>query len=241
MTNGGRARSTFRLASVAAGCLALLLAGCSDGQLETFEIVGAGGDQGGPGVAGASASAGSADQSNGGTGGSALVSPFVLDDFEDGDTVSFIPGGVWYLQPDATCAPLYGCELVTDRPGSRRAMRARGGGCTIWGALLGLDLGVTPDQFDASSFQELRFWARASPGSEMELSVHLLDPLHFSTRIELTSDFREYRLPFDGFIFDDEGAPQVFDPSVLTHLQFFVLSSEDFDFWLDDVAFERSP
>jgi hypothetical protein len=168
------------------------------------------------------------------------MSPFVLDDFEDGDTESLsIVEGYWYFQPDTTCTGVFGVEIVTARPGNTHAIRARGGGCSAWGALLGLDLGGAGDAFDASSFGALRLWSRAEVGSFSTISVSLLDPLHFDTTIDLTTDWSDYVLPLDGFSFNDEGGVQPFDRDALTHLQFFVFSDTSFDFWLDDVAFVR--
>jgi len=166
------------------------------------------------------------------------ASPFLLDDFEDGDTQSLIPEGYWYFQPDGTCSGSFGIEVTSGSSGSTHAIRVRGGGCTDWGALLGLDLGGTGQTFDASSFDALRFWARAEPGSDSELSVSLLDPVHFDTPITLADEWREFVLPLDDFVFNDTGeTPLRFDRNALTHLQFFVFSALPIDFWLDDVAF----
>ena len=208
------------------------LGACTDGRLDVFQ----------PSLdSGASGAGGFAGQPTGGSGGGAPASPFVLDDFEDGDTQSFIRDGFWYLKPDDTCTGSFGIELVTDRPGSGRAIRARGGGCMSWGALLGLDLGGTDTPFDGSSFGLLRFWARAEPETVAELTVSLLDPLHFNAPIDMTSSWREYALALDGFAFEDQGPARPLDSSALTHLQFFVFSSESFDFWLDDLTLESSP
>jgi hypothetical protein len=176
-----------------------------------------------------------------GTGG-LLASPFVLDDFEDGNTESLnIPEGYWYFEPDPTCGGSFVIETTTGHADATHAIRTRGGGCTAWGALVGLDLGGSSDtdSFDASSFDALGLWARAEPGSVTELNVSLLELQHFDTVIELGTEWQEFVLPLDGFEFNDQGTEQPYDVSGLTHLQFFVFSSENFDFWLDDIAFVR--
>jgi hypothetical protein len=176
-----------------------------------------------------------------GTGGP-LASPFVLDDFEDGNTESLnISDGYWYFEPDQTCSGSFPVETTAGHAGTTHALRTRGGGCTAWGALVGLDLGGSSDtdSFDASSFDALRLWARAEPGSVTELSVSLLDPQHFDTVVEVSTEWQELVLPLDGFAFNDQGSERPHDASRFTHLQFFVFSPDDFDFWLDDIAFVR--
>lgn len=169
-------------------------------------------------------------------------SPFVLDDFEDGDTQSLnIPEGYWYFRPDETCSSgSFVIEATPERVENTHAIRARGGGCTAWGALLGLDLGGSGETFDASSFDALRLWARAEAGTVSTLSVSLLDPEHFDFIVEVSADWQELTLPLDDFAYNDDEVERPHDASRFTHLQFFVFSAEPFDFWLDDVAFVRS-
>ena len=179
-----------------------------------------------------------------GTGGP-LASPFVLDDFEDGNTESLsISEGYWYFSPDPdpTCSGWFVIETTAGHDDTTHAIRTRGGGCTAWGALVGLDLGGSSDTdtFDASSFDALALWARAEPGSVTELSVSLMDPQHFDTVIDLGTEWQEFVLPLDGFAFNDQGTEQPYDVSRFTHLQFFVFSPDNFDFWLDDIAFVRT-
>lgn len=230
---------------------ALCFTGCDDGRLDVLEPLSTGGDSGTAGAAGSTSGGSAGTTPSGGTAGaggsgtagsSSLPSPFVLDDFEDGDTRSpNIPQGYWYFQTDEACdSGWLSVENTADRPGNAHAIRARGGNCTNWGALLGLDLGLTGETFDATSFDELRLWARAEPGSFATISVSLLDPRHFDTVIDLTTEWQQFVLPLDGFAYNDLGPDQPFDLAVLTHLQFFVFSDAAFDFWLDDLAFVRS-
>jgi hypothetical protein len=228
--------------------VASMVFACTDGKLEVLErseeagAAGTGGSPGPPlgGNGGSGGSgAGGAGKSTGGSAGTLPMSPFAIDDFEDGNTESLILGGYWYGKPDPTCTIPFSIEDITDRPGSTRAIRAHGGGCTAWGAFLGVDLRGSDPKFDTSSFTTLRFWARAEPGSVTELTVSLLEQAHFNTAIELTSDWQEFLLPLSGFEFDDAGDPRPLDRAAVEHLQFFVLSSASFDFWIDDVAFVR--
>jgi hypothetical protein len=231
------------------------LTGCDDGRLDVLEPLASGGDSGTSGAAGAASGAVAGSMGRGGVyggggsgpagsgGRSSLPSPFVIDDFEDGNTESLsIRQGYWYSTPDESeaCSAYFRIEAIVDRPSNTHAIRAQGGNCTEWGSLLGLDLGGTVLTFDASSFDELRFWARADPGSETSVSVSLMDPRHFDTAVELTDEWREYVLPLDGFVFNDQGTEEPFDPDVLTHLQFFIFAPGAVDYWLDDIAFVRS-
>jgi hypothetical protein len=176
--------------------------------------------------------------------GDFLASPFVLDDFEDGNTESLnISEGYWYFSPDdSACSGWFVIETTAGPDATTHAIRTRGGGCTAWGALVGLDLGGSSDtdSFDATTFDALEFWARAEPGSVTELSVSLMDPQHFDTVIDVSTEWQEFVLPLDGFAFNDQGTEQPYDVSRFTHLQFFVFSPDNFDFWLDDIAFVRT-
>jgi hypothetical protein len=164
--------------------------------------------------------------------------PLLIDDFEDQDRQSSASDGDWYQSADGTGTANFGPEPVTDRPGSTFAVHAFGGGFTVWGSLLGVDLAGSKTHFDATGYEALRFWARAAPHSTRTLTVSLLDKNdnHYQTEIQLGEVWSEYVLPFRNAKVP-EGAPP-FDPATLWHLQFFILNTaEPFDFWLDDLTF----
>jgi hypothetical protein len=97
-------------------------------------------------------------------------------------------------------------------------------------------LAGTKSYFDVTGYRALRFWARASATSTRTLTVSLLETnLHYQTEVELTDAWREYVFPFRSASVPEGGPP--FDPTVLSALQFFVLTDEAFDFWLDDLTF----
>ena len=165
--------------------------------------------------------------------------PLLIDDFEDQDKRCSASDGFWYQSTDGTGVPAFGVEATNDRPGSGFALHASGVGFTAWGSLVGVNLAGTKSYFDATGYQALRFWARASAASTRTLTVSLLETnLHYQTDIELGQEWREYVFPF-GSAKVPEGAPP-FDPAVLSALQFFVLTGEAFDFWLDDLTFTTS-
>jgi hypothetical protein len=244
-----------RILTHVALALAVCLGGCGDGRLEVLEplpLTGgsaasgaagqtSGGNAGGFPTGGFGGDGGRGTSGTSGSSGSNLPSPFLLDDFEDSDTKSpNIPEGYWYFETDGACASGWlAVEMTQGELGETHAIRSRGVGCRNWGALLGLDLGYDAGRFDASSFDALRLWARVEPGSSTEVSVSLLDPLHFDTLIGLDAEWREFVLPLDAFVFNDREPVEPFDVDRLTHLQFFVFSPDAFDFWLDDLAFVR--
>jgi hypothetical protein len=249
MTTKRRILAHFALFSAAC------LGGCGDGRLDVLERLPAtggsaasgaagrtsGGNAGGVTTGGFGGDGGRGTSGTSGSSGSHLPSPFLLDDFEDSDTKSpNIPEGYWYFRKDGACTSGWlAVEMTQGELGQTHAIRSRGEGCGNWGALLGLDLGYEAGMFDASSFDALRLWARAEPGSFAQVSVSLLDPLHFDTLIVLDAEWREFVLPLDAFVFNDREPEEPFDVDRLTHLQFFVFSPDAFDFWLDDLAFVR--
>jgi len=253
-----RSGSNTTLALLAAAVAPVAVA-CTDGRLDVFtsrlgdDSTGAGGvanapDAGtggaviGPGDA-STGSAGQAGESGQGPGGEDAgdAEPrgdLLLDDFEDGNTEA-LDGGWWYAQHDGTApAPALSIESPGDRSGSTYALHAFGGGFSSWGMFIGLDL--PGPVFDASGYGALRFLARAETTSTRTLDVQFLDANnrdHFGVQIELGTEWEEFVLPLADFVYLDQGGPFVFNPANVSQIFFFVLSSEDFDFWLDDVGF----
>lgn len=161
--------------------------------------------------------------------------PLLIDDFEDQDTRS-AASGYWYQISDGTGTQAFGVESAIGRG---FALHASGVGSTDWGSAIGVNLAGTKSYFDATGYRALRFWARASAASTRTLTVSFLETnLHYQTEIELTEEWHEYVFPFASARVP-EGAPS-FDPAALSALQFFMLTSEAFDFWLDDLTFTTS-
>ena len=163
----------------------------------------------------------------------ALSEPLLIDDFEDQDTRSAASDGYWYQTSDGTGSQDFGIEARSDRG---FGLHASGVGFRDWGSVIGVNLAGTKSYFDVTGYRALRFWARASAASTRTLTVSLLENnLHYQTEIELGQEWREYVFPFQSASVP-EGAPP-FDPAELSALQFFVLTEEAFDFWLDDLTF----
>jgi hypothetical protein len=220
-----------------------LLAACGDVHLDAFAREwpgtapgsGTGGAAGSAGGSNAGGSSGTAPLA--GTGGREPPSrPLLIDDFEDQNTQCSASDGYWYQTSDGTGVQAFGVEADSTRAESSFALHASGVGFTVWGSLLGVNLAGTKSYFDVTGYEALRFWARAAPGTTRTLTVSLLETnLHYQTEIELGDDWREYVFPFRSASVPDD-AP-AFDPAVLSAIQFFVLTDEAFDFWLDDLTF----
>lgn len=196
---------------------------------------GGAGTSAGPGGATSSGGAGAgATPGSGGTTGSGA--PLVLDDFSDGDSQSLRLGSWWYVVNDGTGVQRWGVEPVDGWLGER-AVRVQGESFTEWGAALGLDLESGGGALDIREFTHLRFYAKTSGGDALSLSVHLLDArhLHYTQAIELGAEFVRYDLDLSRFQGPDEASASTVVSGSLSALQFFVLSSESFEFWLDDV------
>jgi hypothetical protein len=240
-------------------CFAVVAAtwSCSDGQLDAFTrqtqataTGGAGMHSGGVGgmSGGASSNSGgnSGGKSAGGSGG-APSGPLLIDDLEDGDSQTLIPGGWWYMQNDrsGTGQAQYGAETM--RAGSpTRAVHASGSGFNAW-FFVGVDLPGQPN-LDGSAFSRVTFLARAEPSSVARtLSVDVLDStsinvqdstaLHFRNKVELTSDWASFSLPLKDFVPTEGDATLRVNRAELSTLEFWVFSAEPFDFWLDDLVF----
>jgi hypothetical protein len=189
----------------------------------------------------------SGGKSPAGTGGAPSTGPLLIDDLEDGDSQTLIPGGWWYMQNDrsGTGQALYGAD--TTRAGSpTKAVHASGSGFTAW-FFVGVDLPGQPN-LDASAYSRVTFLARAEPASVARaLSVDVLDStsinvqdstaLHFRNGIELTSDWTTFSLPLKDFVPTEGDATLRVNRAELSTLELWVFSPEPFDFWIDDLVF----
>jgi hypothetical protein len=160
----------------------------------------------------------------------------LVDDFEDGDRRSLTEGW-WYRQNDGTAEQGFEIEMVADRPPGVRAAHTFGGGFTAWGAILGLDFTPGDAPLDASSYSELRFWARAGIANMPEVNAELLDPTgaHFGLTFQLDAEWRQYVLRFADLPHTEGDITRRLNPAQLGAFQIFVLSDQAFDFWVDDV------
>lgn len=161
----------------------------------------------------------------------------LVDDFEDGDTRAASGLGWWYTQSDTTGEQTLRIETAGDAERGAFSAHYSGFGFQVWGAMLGLDF--TPDEghLDARDHEVLHFRARVGGGSITQVSARLLDPEgQHSRELELTTEWREFELPFAELVAVD-GGEQPLDASRLTQFHLFIFSADYFDLWLDDFGF----
>ncbi len=214
--------------------------GCFDTELETLvpRERAASSSAGGSSEMGTTGSTTSSTTQDG-SGGS-VSSPeqeLLVDDFEDQDTRAANGFGWWYATNDTAGDQDFRISEISDRASSHWAANTSGIGFDIWGALVGLDLTPGDGTFDASSFEAMRFWAKAGPQSVTHISARLLESSEsqFGLDIELQQQWTRYTLVFDELEAAD-GSSRTLDASRLAALQLFVFSPERFDFWIDDVV-----
>jgi hypothetical protein len=197
--------------------MALLTLGCSSGRLDAFDVVDAGAM-------------------------TDVTSPstLLIDDFEDGDTQALATDGWWYVVNDGAGEQRFGIE-PTSRSGSQLAAHTSGSGFRVWGAALGLDLTGYEHRYDASAFDELRFWARTG-ATPRDVSVTFLSGTgdHFALIVSLTTEWRQFVAPFAAAFPTEGDANRSLDTTDLEALQFFMLTDAAFDLWLDDVVLARA-
>jgi hypothetical protein len=167
-----------------------------------------------------------------------LTGPFLVDDFEDGDTRAQAGLGWWYTQSDTAGQQTFRVENPNDATRGAFCAHHSGFGFSIWGALFGLDFTQGEGALNASGLSALRFQARAGEDSVTRVSARLLDPdRQYAMELELSTEWREYTLPFQALVAVD-GSGTLLDPSRLSQLHIFIFSAEYFDLWLDDFVLE---
>ena len=134
---------------------------------------------------------------------------------------------------------------------SSKSMHLAGTDFTEWGAGLSLDLrqGATP--YDASLQRGLEFWARGDQPLRVIFVQGNLSTgyacsscgsdtpdcgQYYYADTPLTDTWTRYRLPWSALAQSPVGVTP-FDPNQLLTLKFEAPASEQFEFWLDDVAF----
>jgi hypothetical protein len=187
-----------------------------------------------------------------------------IDQMEDGNSAieeTAQRSGTWFPINDKTSkqvpdpwAPGYDVFKMSelDPPRARSshfAVHTSGGGFTDWGAGMGLEL-RNQQPYDLSKYAGVTFWARRAPRTTATLRFSLPDTAtstragqcemcenHFGTDLNLTTAFRRYSFTWQELKQEDWGDPQpALNTKEVYGLRFQFGPSEDFDFWIDDVA-----
>ncbi len=153
-------------------------------------------------------------------------------------------------------------RILGGRCGSKYAMRITGEGFTAWGASLSASFGFEGDDLapiDASAFRGVRFWGRVGESNTSPLRVQFQDTNTYpeggvcnpspeatdgcyngfgTTVLPLDTEWRLYELPFERLGQRDFGLrPDALDTSKLYAVEFGVVQSTVFDFWVNDIWF----
>jgi endoglucanase len=134
---------------------------------------------------------------------------------------------------------------------SHFAARTYGGGFTDWGAGIGLEL-YTQQTYDLSKYAGVTFWARRAPNTTATLRFSLPDTAtskragqcemcddHFGSDLNLSTRFHRYSFTWQELKQENFGEPRpdALNTKEVYGLRFQVHELQDFDFWIDDVAF----
>ncbi len=192
----------------------------------------------------------------------------VIDDGEDGNNQVLVQdgrAGYWYTFVDdagSTIEPQAGKKggQFAMSPGGNggSAMAARMHGKVTSGGVLYAGMGfnfVDPkDQYDASKYGGIAFYAKKGPGSTGKVRLKIpdvdTDPdgkvckecfNDFGATMELTDSWTRYELPF-AMATQDAGwgkpKPTHINPAKLYSMQWQVnVPGADYDIWVDDIAF----
>ncbi|MGC4089835.1 MAG: carbohydrate binding domain-containing protein [Polyangiaceae bacterium] len=176
----------------------------------------------------------------------------LIDDFEDGNDLPLSSEGrigkwIWLHDDVTEASPAVPTLRGDARPGNRLAQHVQGGRLRAWGAAL--QMFFEARCYDAAAYDGISIVARGS--GRIYLSVRQIDVVPVSLhgicehdcfnahvkKIELTSRWKEYRVPFDEF--EQSGyetkpldATRIHDISVFARPE-----DTPYDFWIDDLKF----
>jgi hypothetical protein len=192
----------------------------------------------------------------------------VIDDLDDGnDQLPMVDGrrGFWYVYHDTTVGGVQTPPDTDFNPtamgasGSAYAARTTGSGFTEWGAGMGFDINVGPENnalkgtFDAGAYTGISFQAKGSvPIRVLVQTAGVLPEAQGGTcvpgttpgtecedahgkDIALTTAWKEYQVPFAGLTQAGWGKVVSFDKKKLTAVFFQVNPNVSFDVWIDEV------
>ncbi len=184
----------------------------------------------------------------------------LLDDFEDGDTqVSKLAdrSGYWFASGDPNGSTIDPKPLTSSdggAGGSRKALHVEGHTASdsgAWGVLWGANF-VGDGVYDASKYAGISFKAKLAGSSTKTVRFKVSDINthpdggvckscwnHFGTNIDLTPDWKEYKVTFAAMK-QEAGWGDRFPaitPSKLFSINWSVGPGQAFDVWIDDVKF----
>lgn len=191
-----------------------------------------------------------------------------VDDFEDGDLLLNEGArfrGSWYLNNDGTGTQLPPAAVdnaaasLLEGPGSpaspQLALHTSGSEFTLWGAFVAARLNADQGKvctFDLSQFERVSFSAKGVGSLRVNVGTLTTTPVEdggdcrlyacsdYGQDVTLSDDWQNVELYFAELTQPRWAAPAAWAPEQALRLAFWT-GSGDFDFWIDDLRFERSP
>src|SRR6478735_6438799 len=188
----------------------------------------------------------------------------MIDDFEDGNvSLPASPAlggrvGNWYAYGDGSGVSVLESHRIQRGGSSAYGLHVTGQDFQLWGSGVGVDLSrsggaqSTKVPYDASSYQGVTFWARAQ--SPTKISVLLPDAdtdaagnictscaHHYYQTVEVGTDWQRFTIAFSELVLEPGGAPRptAFKASAVVSLMLGFAPGQQYDFYLDDVAFVK--
>jgi hypothetical protein len=174
--------------------------------------------------------------------------------------------GNWYAYGDGTGVPTADGSTFQRGQDSAYVLRATGSGFTSWGSGVGVDLDNAGGQqstkvpYDASAYSGITFWARAEaplavtftlPTKETDPSGGVCDAAnsgcdhHYYQVIQVDQYWKRYTVNFivdsKNLALEPGGKPKPtgFHANELVAVQFRMASGQDYELYIDDVAFVK--
>ncbi|WP_437808570.1 hypothetical protein [Sorangium sp. So ce1078] len=173
--------------------------------------------------------------------------------------------GDWFMDHDESMEGIHEPEIEADlmsaldppRGDSLVALHTSANdGFRVWGAGVAVFVN-SDDYYDASAYRGVTFWARAEEGSSRRLKVMFVDRQtrhmggicdnendrcndHFHKHVTLANDWKHFKVPAE--CLGQEGFGEQFDAPALDQLWGLYFSfgpRQEFELWIDDVAFYR--
>lgn len=170
--------------------------------------------------------------------GTAPISTFILDDFEDGDHKANDPGGWWYTVHDGT-----GFQDLSVRPSdeispgpsgtSGWVLETQAQGFSDWGAAVGVDIETV---VTAESAIEVTFAIAAHQATDVVFHAIDASGAHFTRTIFASTAWSTITIRLDELFIVEENTVRSFDVESATELQWFLIGETPTTIWLDDVA-----
>ncbi|HEX2870096.1 MAG TPA: hypothetical protein VHP33_02545 [Polyangiaceae bacterium] len=192
----------------------------------------------------------------------------LIDDFEDGDLHLNERDrfrGAWYLNNDGTGTQLPPVMVdsapapLLEGPGAptspQLALHTSGSNFSLWGAFVAARFNAEQGKvctFDLSQFDRISFSAKGVGSVRVNLGTLTTTPVEdggacglavcsdYGQDVTLSDDWQAVDIDFAELTQPRWASPAAWAPEQALRLAFWS-GSGDFDFWIDDVRFERSP